>query len=91
MRLFNGSRRVLHKRRLLPPAITNLQSQPDGWRQILNPDVAKFVDDLSVREPETAPERKTQVINQLIQSPAESFSRPNNVPLSLRKQIYLYG
>jgi hypothetical protein len=88
MRLFNAHRRVLHRRVLPPGQIQLLENGGDDWRNILKEDIVKFVDDLEATD---APPPQEWVIKQLMGDPGRFFSRPKNVPLELRKQVYLYN
>ncbi len=90
MRLWNAHRRVLHKNPLSPLQRLELLSTPDGWRKVLDEEVVKFVDDLKANNLAGAPEQQEQIVKQLLHNTPRFFSRPKNVPLELRKQIFLY-
>jgi hypothetical protein len=89
MRLFNGHKRVLLKNKLSSEKFRRLKNEPYSWRKILTADVVKFVDDLEKNNLAGSKEDQKKRIRQLLHSPATFFSRPKNVPLELRKQIYL--
>lgn len=65
---------------------TLFSTQDDGfWRQHVSQDVADFVDDMEAQGTKLLPEEQYA----LITNPVKYFSRPQNVPGILRKQVYL--
>jgi hypothetical protein len=90
MRLWNAHRRVYHKRKLLPSQILDLEKKQDGWRELVTEDVVKFVDELKAKNLAGGEEEQRKRISQITRDPAGFFSRPRNVPLVLRQQVYLY-
>jgi hypothetical protein len=91
MRLWNAHRRVFLKRQLPAEEIHRLEKTINGWRQILSDDVVKFIDDLDLENLAGSAEEREARIKTITRNPAEFFSRPRNVPLEMRKQVYLYG
>jgi hypothetical protein len=91
MRLYNAHRPVFYKKRLPVEKILKLQNEPEGWRQFVNEDVVNFVDELEASGVAGTEEEQALRKKHLLRSPAAFFSRPKNVPLELRKQIYLYS
>lgn len=87
MRLWNAHRRIYQKRVKPWVEIKQLQGKQDGWRKILAEDVVKFVDDL--QQNGASAETLQAAIAGLVRDPSDYLSRPKNVPLELRKQIYL--
>lgn len=55
-----------------------------SWRDEVSEDVKEFVDDMEAQGTKLLPEEQTA----LLRSPAHYFSRPQNVPVSLREQVY---
>ena len=90
MRLWNAHRRVFLKRQLPSAEILRLENETNGWRQILSEDVVKFIDDLDLDGLAGSPEEREARIRTITRNPAQFFSRPKNVPLEMRKQVYLY-
>lgn len=90
MRLWNAHKRVIHKLKQQSPKLERLQAKGDGWRKLLSEDVVKFVDDLESYNLAGSSEEQKERIGTILHDPARFFSRPKNVPLELRKQIYLY-
>ncbi len=90
MRLWNAHRRVFHKRKLPLLKRLALKNEPNGWRQLLTEDVIKFIVDLEWYNLAGSQKEQEQRISTITRDPANYFSRPKNVPLELRTQIYLY-
>jgi hypothetical protein len=89
MRIWNAHRQVFLRRPLPTESIVSLKRQPNGWRKILSEDVVKFVDDLEAYGLAGSEEEQRKRIELLIRNPIVYFSQPKNVPIELRKQIYL--
>lgn len=85
--LYNAKRRVLtlkpiSKRLTLP--LLKQNPLDESWRQDTSEDVTQFIDDMEAQGTKLLPEEKTR----LLVNPAHYFSRPQNVPNSLRQQVY---
>ena len=86
-RLFNAKRRVLTSRPVWDQDVLGrLKENPfdETWRQHVSPDVIQFVDDMEAQGTKLLPEEKLA----LVSYPPRYFSRPQNVPVSLREQVY---
>lgn len=90
MRLWNAHQRVILKRKLPLQRLLRLEKKIDGWRQILSEDVIKYIDDLDMENLAGSAEERNTRITTITRNPAMFFSRPKNVPLEMRKQVYLY-
>jgi len=85
--LYNAKRRILTSKPVWDRAVlSRLRENPfdETWRQHVSEDVAQFVDDMEAQGTKLLPEEKLA----LVANPSQYFSRPHNVPLSLRKQVY---
>lgn len=92
-RLFNGKRLIktsqsaLWRNETLKVQLKrSLASGTDDgiWRKYVSEDVAEFVDDMEAQGTKLLPEEQFAVIT----DPVKYFSRPQNVPGLLRKQVY---
>lgn len=92
-RLFNGKRLIktsqsaLWRNEELSSQLkkTLASTNDDGiWRKYVSEDVAEFVDDMEAQGTKLLPEEQYA----LITNPVKYFSRPQNVPGILRKQVY---
>lgn len=86
-KLYNAKRRVktalgVRSQKILAEIQQDHLSQ--AWRDEVSPDVAQFIDDMEAQGTKLLPEEQRQ----LLQSPAHYFSRPQNVPVNLREQVY---
>ena len=90
MRLWNAHRRVFYKKPIPYLHLLALEKSPNGWRKILTEDVVKFVDDLEEKNLAGSQDEQRHRIMLMLQDTPRFFSRPKNVPIELRKQIYLY-
>lgn len=85
--LYNAKRRILTSKPVWDKAVRfRLKENPfdETWRQHVSEDVTQFVDDMEAQGTKLLPEEKLA----LISNPAMYFSRPNNVPVNLRQQVY---
>lgn len=91
--LYNAKRQIDSSRGLGPGAIKRLKDDEFwlGWRELVSQDVVDFVDNYEGRDTTGHPIREMNLADKLrlMESPARYFSRPQNVPERLRKQIYL--
>ena len=96
-RLWNAKRRIKVSQGLTKPQYLAYKRNPESknWRDQVSPDVAEFIDvntsdsvaDQAMRDHPLLPEEKDRVLR----NPARFFSRPYNVPVQQRKQVFLYG
>ena len=56
--------------------------EDDRWREVVTPDIVEFIDKAKV-----SPED----LYRILRNPHQFFSRPRNVPVEFRKQVYLYA
>jgi len=85
--LYNAKRRILTSKPVTDQGVLKrLKENPfdETWRQHVSQDVAQFVDDMEAQGTKLLPEEKLS----LLKSPSRYFSRPHNVPPSLRNQVY---
>jgi len=85
--LYNAKRRILTSKPVRDPkALSRLKANPfdETWRQHVSRDVTQFVDDMEAQGTKLLPEEKLA----LVSNPSRYFSRPQNVPPSLREQVY---
>lgn len=86
-KLYNGKRRVKSALGIRSQKIfAELQRDhlAQSWRTEVSEDVAQFVDDMEAQGTKLLPEEQSA----LLRSPAHYFSRPQNVPVNLREQVY---
>lgn len=86
-KLYNGKRRIQSALGIKSPEVlAEIQRDPfsQSWRQEVSEDVAQFVDDMEAQGTKLLPEEQKA----LLTSPAHYFSRPQNVPVNLREQVY---
>lgn len=86
-RLYNGHRRVKSAIGIQSTQATaELERDPlsQAWRSEVSKDVEQFVDDMEAQGTKLLPEEQRQ----LLRGPAHYFSRPQNVPVNLRQQVY---
>ena len=67
-------------------ALKKLEEDPfdETWRNHVSSDVSQFIDDMEAQGTKMLPEEKLACIK----NPPNFFSRPQNVPTSLRQQVY---
>lgn len=67
-------------------ALVQLKNDPFSttWRKYVSEDVVRFVDDMEAQGTKLLPEE----VLSLVKNPSRYFSRPQNVPTNLRKQVY---
>ena len=86
-KLFNAKRKIRTSRgvsdRFLRAAIEK-DAFNQEWRNHVSEDVSQFVDDMEAQGTKLLPEERLA----LLRDPARYFSRPQNVPVSLRQQVY---
>lgn len=85
--LYNAKRRILTSKPVTDKGVlSRLSENPfdETWRQHVSRDVTQFVDDMEAQGTKLLPEEKLA----LVSNPAQYFSRPQNVPTSLREQVY---
>jgi len=85
--LYNAKRRILTSKPVWDKAVlARLRENPfdETWRQHVSQDVTQFVDDMEAQGTKLLPEEKLA----LVANPAQYFSRPHNVPVNLRQQVY---
>jgi hypothetical protein len=90
MRLWNAHRRVYLQKQLPFADRVRLQREPLGWRKLLSEDVVKYVDSLKENRLAGTEEQQEKRIRCLLHNTPRFFSQPKNVPLEMRKQVYLY-
>jgi hypothetical protein len=81
-RLWNAHKRIKTGRTHPPPEwpLKNLEEK-DEWRTLVTPDIVEYID-----KAKPSPEDHAQILR----NPLKFFSRPKNVPVEFRKQVYLY-
>lgn len=85
--LYNAKRRILVSKPVTDKGVlSRLRQNPfdETWRQHVSQDVTQFVDDMEAQGTKLLPEEKLA----LVSNPAQYFSRPQNVPMNLREQVY---
>ena len=86
-RLVQKSQSSLWRKPTLSSKIeTNLHrnANDQSWRPLVSEDVAQFIDDMEDQGTKLLPEEQMR----LLRDPVHFFSRPQNVPDSLRTQVY---
>lgn len=88
-RLIQGSQSALwHNNELkeeVKKSLFNKTYDEGIWRKHVSQDVADFIDDMEAQGTKLLPEEQYA----LLSDPVKFFSRPQNVPAILRKQVYL--
>ena len=92
-RLYNAKQRIRSGRRISvsPAALKDIVMSPSSherlsddpmWQEIATPDLIKYFDTAKL-----SPQERLKCLR----NPARYFAFPRNVPVELRKQIYLYA
>lgn len=86
-KLFNAKRKIKTSRgvsnRFARTAIEK-DTFTEEWRKHVSEDVSRFIDDMEAQGTKLLPEERLA----LLKNPARYFSRPQNVPIPLRQQVY---
>jgi hypothetical protein len=81
-RLWNAHKRIKTGRTQPLPEWPPKDLEENGtWRELVTPDIVEYID-----KAKPSPEDHAEILR----NPHKFFSRPKNVPVEFRKQVYLY-
>jgi len=81
-RLWNAHKRIkTGKTQPLPGRLPQKLEEDEKWREIVTPDIVEYIDKAKP---------SLEDCHQILRNSHKFFSRPRNVPVEFRQQVYLY-